>query len=338
MALLCGGTALALYLLSLGLSGFDRPTFYRHLMTVSPWRLGLLGIPFAVTMWAKWRRWYLCIHHVDPTVRAQTVWHAQLWGYCASNLLPFKAGEVVKLAVLKKKGHAVLPLFPTIALDRFWDGAVLLLLLLVALPFFSEAAWMREMAVAAAVLFVGGLVVFCGGIFLASTGGGGGGAPEKKVSFSALLRKIKNSSKGFARWIPQWAWDRGKPVILGLSALRSWRLWVAIALFSIVNWLAEAGCFAVVFWAFGVSVPLAACMVAVAAVNFAGLVIAVPASIGVFEFCVVAVVGAVGVSSQMAFGTALVLHALMVLLVFVVAGAVFLLNRCGALRHSAVAK
>ncbi len=314
---------MALYLLYHGMRGFDAAVFYRHLATVSVWRLSLFVVPFAVALWAKWQRWYLCIQYADPSVSGRTVWHAQLWGYCASNTLPFKAGEAVKLAVLKKEGHAVLLLLPTIALDRFWDGAVLLLLLLAALPFFAVAPWVHEMAMAAALLFVGGLVVFCGFILCLP-------------SFPVMGWVAKSP-------IPSWLkkpllGGAGVGMLAGLHSLRSWRLWVALALLSIVNWLAEAWCFAVVFWAFGVSVPLAACMVAVAAVNFAGLVIAVPAAIGVFEFCVVVVLVSVGVSSQMAFGIALVLHVLVVLPLFVVAAGVFLMNRCGKWHRGAVAK
>jgi uncharacterized membrane protein YbhN (UPF0104 family) len=119
----------------------------------------------------------------------------------------------------------------------------------------------------------------------------------------------------------------------GLSALRSWRLWSALALLSIVNWLAEAWWFAVVFWAFGLSVPLAACMVAVAAVNFASLVIAVPAAIGVFEFCVVTILVSTGVSSQTAFGIAVLLHGVSVLPLFGVAGVMFLGDYLRKLRY-----
>lgn len=343
MTLFCGGIALALYLLYRGALGFDLTVFAHQLREVSVWRLSLFALPFAVSLWTKWLRWLLCIRYVDPTISGRTVWRAQLWGYCASNTLPFKAGEAVKMAVLKKEGHVVLRLLPTIALDRFWDGAVLLLLLLAALPFFAVVPWVNEMAVAAAVLFVGGLLVFCGCILLVSTGASGGDpsadpsatlrtrlsaglrdqSPEKKVFFSALLRKVRDISKDFALWIPMWVWDRGQPVILGLSALRSWRLWAALALLSIVNWLAETLWFAVVFWSFGLSVPLAACMVAVAAVNFASLVIAVPAAIGVFEFCVVTILVATGVSSQMAFGIAVLLHGVSVLPLFGVAGVMF---------------
>jgi uncharacterized membrane protein YbhN (UPF0104 family) len=303
MSVFCGGIGLALYLLSHGMADFSVSLFVSQLRNVSLLRLGMLGLPFAVGLWVKWLRWHLCIQHVDHAVLGRTVFRAQLWGYCASNILPFKAGEAVKLAVLKKKGHRVLPLLPTIALDRFWDGAVLLLLLLLALPFFSEAAWMREMAVVAAVLFVGGLVCFCVFIFFLSE------------TFFVRLG------------------DRMKGLLQGFLALRSVRLWSALACLSLINWLAEAWCFAVVFWAFGVSVPLAACMVAVAAVNFAGLAIAVPASIGVFEFCVVAVLIAVGVSQKTAFGMALVLHGLMVVPLFVVAGGVLLMDRFGKRRR-----
>ena len=320
--LFCGGIGLALYFLYQGMLGFDAAVFYRHLATVSPWRMGLLLLPFSVALWAKWQRWYLCIQYVDPAVSGRTVWHAQLWGYCASNTLPFKAGEAVKLAVLKKKGHAVLPLLPTIIMDRFWDGAVLVLLLLLALPFFAVAPWVHAMVRVASVLFVGGLAFFCvfifflSEMFLVNVGDAGGKASQKNKAGLVLQRLRESLTR----------------TLQGLLALRSLRLWSILAGLSLLNWLAEAWCFALVFWAFGVSVPLAACVVAVAAVNFVGLAIAVPASIGVFEFCVVMVLIAVGVSQKMAFGMALVLHGLMVLPLFVVAGGVLLMSRFGKRR------
>jgi uncharacterized membrane protein YbhN (UPF0104 family) len=386
-------TALAVYLFYRGMAEFSVSLFLRQLRDVSLGRLSLFVLPFGLGLWVKWLRWVLCIRYVDPTVSGHTVWRAQLWGYCASNTLPFKAGEAVKLGVLKKKGHAVLPLLPTIALDRFWDGAVLLVLLLAALPFFAVAPWVGEMAVLAGVLFVGGLVVFCGvvlflPIFAASlrkkknhpkgfalwdpfapAAEDGSGFPSPSVSSAReALRARRDRSKRFALWDPfapaaedgsgfpspsvssarealrarrdrskRFAlWSPFQSIFRGLLALRAFRLWGVLAGLSVLNWAAEIACFAVVFWAFGLTVPIAASVIAVAAVNFAGLAMSVPASIGVFEFCMVMVLVSVGLSQGAAFGIALVLHALVVLPVFLVAGLVFAVDMFGRDRRGSV--
>lgn len=105
---------------------------------------GFLALSVAlnfVSLWARARRWrYL----FAPGARSGHLFRALLVGYMGNNLLPLRAGEIVRIYVASRHGPRFWTAFATVVVERVLDGLALGLLvggvlLVVAVP--GELRW-----------------------------------------------------------------------------------------------------------------------------------------------------------------------------------------------------
>jgi uncharacterized membrane protein YbhN (UPF0104 family) len=105
---------------------------------------GFLALSVALnflSLWARARRWrYL----FAPGARSGHLFRALLVGYMGNNLLPLRAGEIVRIYVASRHGPRFWTAFATVVVERVLDGLALGLLvggvlLVVAVP--GELRW-----------------------------------------------------------------------------------------------------------------------------------------------------------------------------------------------------
>ena len=105
---------------------------------------GFLALSVALnflSIWARARRWrYL----FAPGARAGHLFRAVLVGYMGNNLLPLRAGEIVRIYVASRHGPRFWTTFATVVVERVLDGLALGVLvggLLLVVPLPGELRW-----------------------------------------------------------------------------------------------------------------------------------------------------------------------------------------------------
>jgi uncharacterized membrane protein YbhN (UPF0104 family) len=202
-----------------------------------------------------------------------------LAGAAASSLAPGRAGDFLRLYLLKRDGNV--PVSSTAAVlvvDKIVDVTAMFLVLVPApwlLPDLPSWAG-RSMIVLAALVFA--LLVVAG--FLATRAH----APRWFATFHAGLAVVRRPS------------------------LLAWALLPAIA-----SWLLDFTCIYATMRAVGISAPPAAGLLVLLAVNLAITVPVMPANVGTFELGVFAVLKPLGVPTELCLAFGLLYHLAQVL-------------------------
>jgi uncharacterized protein (TIRG00374 family) len=287
------GIAVSALFLALLLRQVDRAELIAALREV---RLSWLALAVVVELAALWVRGLRWREVLTPTVRISSTDAAALLliGYAANNLLPMRAGEMVRAQLLHERHRASrLAALGTIVVERVFDGLTLALLLAATIALGGGDDTLRALAALMMAAFSGALLVLA----LLSW------QPRFADWLISLLRVAPPAIRPRARAL------LGN-FLGGLGALRGMRAWSTVAVLSAVTWALEA----IAYWfvgeafAFGIS-PWAYFGVCAAA----NLAIAVPSTaggVGPFEFFARQVLIAFGVSSAAGTAYALVLHAL----------------------------
>jgi uncharacterized protein (TIRG00374 family) len=254
-------------------------------------------------IWVRGRRWWYLF---PPGSNPQGITSAMMIGYMANNVLPLRAGEVVRVYVVARRWSASLgagarmhPFWTTLAtlvVERVLDSlAVVLILavlvLVVPVPRFLEVAALIVLAIdLAGVAMLIALVT----------------APQ------ACARLITRLSR---RWpkLQRRALSAFETFVHGLDGIRTSSHILPLLGWTIVVWLTPALAAWTVLFALDLHLPFVA---AWAVLAFVGLGISIPSApgyVGVFHAAAVLAVGLFGVSRSAGFGYALLFHASQIL-------------------------
>jgi glycosyltransferase 2 family protein len=274
--------------------------------------LALLAVAFVVRA-ARWQ--YLFAPGTRPPFRP--VAGALLVGYLFNNLLPARAGEVARIASLRRRtGVSAVETSATVVVERAFDVLSLLVLLFVALPWLPAVSWLRTAAVLALVLGVVLATAIAALAVWRET------APRHAVRLLVRLPLVGEKHAEHA----------ARSLLRGLAGLRDLRVGAVAFAITTASWLVVAASFWLAMLTFDLGVSPAAGLLVVIAIGLAMILPSPPAAVGVFEGATVVALAAYGVPESRALSYALVLHALNVVPV-IVAGGVAL----GAHRRLAVA-
>jgi glycosyltransferase 2 family protein len=253
---------------------------------------GFLALSVALnflSLWARARRWrYL----FAPGARAAHLFRALLVGYMGNNLLPLRAGEIVRIYVASRHGPRFWTTFATVVVERVLDGlAVGLLvggvLLAVAVP--GELRW--SILVFLALDLIGILVL----VVIAAVPG-----------TARALVKIFFHRIG---WLERRLLGMLDTMTEGLRGLRAARHVVPITLYSVGIWLFLALSVWTALHAAHLDLPLAAAWTVLA---FLGLGVSLPSSpgfVGVVQAATVLALALFAVPRTEALSFSLLLHA-----------------------------
>jgi uncharacterized protein (TIRG00374 family) len=230
----------------------------------------------------------------------------------ANAVLPVRAGEAAAIVTLNKRaGTPVAEGTATVFVQRAEDVLSLLLLLFVMLPWLPHVSWLR----AAGVLAIG-LSVFL--VVLAAL----------VFRYGDRAIRILVSPLRWLPFVPSEALDRAPAhFIRGLAGLMSPRVAIISFAWTTLSWIVLGIGFWLVLEASGIDLSPLAGVLVVIGIGMAMILPSSPAAIGVFEGATVVVLSAYGVPDSIALSYALVLHALNVLPLFLVAGAMLALRR-----------
>lgn len=243
---------------------------------------------------ARCVRWSVLMRPVAPLSPARLFPYAII-GYMANNLLPARAGEVVRAYVLgDRENVSTMGTFGTIAVERLFDGCVLVLLLLAA------GAWvgfddgrLQAIAVASSLLFLAAVIAFY--VLTMSE------ARAKRVTHR-LLRVLPERFEHRAE-------ELADSLVLSLRSVHEWRSLGLVALFSLVAWTIEGGAYAVIGLGFDLGVDFPHYLLLLSAANLAIIIPTFFGGTGPFEWAAKLTLVGSGVTDSTASAYSVVAHA-----------------------------
>ncbi len=235
-------------------------------------------------------------------------------GYMGNNVYPLRAGEVLRIVLLKR--HHNIPMLrttTTVLVERVFDGIVLLTFVLVgvsALPQQNEV--IRAVLNVAAPVFVVGLLGFFAVALqpdlarrLLESALAVRVSPQHEVTLSGAPHVLARLLPAPLRLLVARLADG---LLAGLAGLRSPAALAGAVFASYASWAFAAWVFWVMMDAFALPAPFTGALLAVGVVNLAGLIPASPGQIGVFEYFGTEVMVALGAPRDLALAYTLVVH------------------------------
>jgi hypothetical protein len=245
-------------------------------------------------------RWRILLRSDDGSALSPLpLWHAIAIGFMANNVLPFRAGEVLRsIAITRLTRTRLTSALSSIAAERLFDGVALVLvlvfgLLLSGLPSSTTIGNVRvtHIALVAGITFAMGLIV--AGLVVAFP------RPAERlilklVPFPRLADRMVAMIEG---------------VVHGLSVVRSPARIAAVLAWSLAIWLVNVSSFYVAFAAFDIPVNFAGAMLLQGILAFAITAPTAPGFVGLFESAIKASLLLYGINESVAVTYALVYHA-----------------------------
>jgi glycosyltransferase 2 family protein len=222
------------------------------------------------------RRWRPILHRVLPNARFGPLWRATAIGMMASNVLPARVGEVARAFALSREVRRIpfTSAFASVAVDRVFDGVVVLLLMFVATldPRFRDGA---TIAGQPASYWVGAGAVFIAAVVAAL---------YVMVFFPSRIIWL---FEVITRRAPDRVTQTGRQVLIafssGLGVLRSPGLFAAVFAWTLLHWLLNAFAFWLMFKAVGIDSPFSAALFLQGIIAIGVAIPAAPGFFGLFE-------------------------------------------------------
>jgi glycosyltransferase 2 family protein len=254
------------------------------------WRWLALSVALNLcSLWARAIRWrYLFPRGTHPA----RLFNAVMIGYMGNNVLPLRAGEVLRVYVAARHGVRVSTTVATLVIERVLDGLAIGLILAISLtliPTPREIAWAAEVFGALVLLLSLALVVIAAAplpcrIFIHSL----------TYRWPAIERRLLQAFDIMAD---------------GLQSMRRLRQLVPIVIWSVVIWLFIVFSFWTAFRAASLDLPFLASLTVIA---FVGLGVSLPSSpgfVGIIQAATVLALSFFGVPRADALSFSLLLHA-----------------------------
>lgn len=276
------------------LGGLELDQAWEAARTANYWWI-LPGVAvYFVAVWARTWRWHYMLRPIKR-VSLRRLFPIVVIGYMGNNVYPFRAGEVIRAYVLKRKEEvSISASLATIIVERIFDGVTMLFFVFVVLPIAPEAAEWRDIVIWFSLLFFGVLAVF----FLLAA------SPRRSQAVAEwfIQRLVPARFRASAQSIAQRFLD-------GLHCLRSGKDVAMIFVTSVVIWLTETTKYWFVMHSFQFSVSFFVLMLMTAVVNLATTLPSSPGYVGTFDWPGIKVLQGFGVDGPIAASYTLVLHA-----------------------------
>ena len=291
------GVAISAVLLWVAVRGVSLEEVLHQIQSVRPgWLLPVLASIFC-RFWLTAVRWQLLLRPVRR-IGVHRLFGITMIGFMANNLLPFRAGELVRVfAATKLSGARLTATMSSIAVERIFDGLAVIGLLGAGLLFsdlpsgvavggvsLARAAQVAGLISVAALLGAAAVVAF-------------------PLAAEGLVRRLLPAG-GLA--------DRIVAIIEGirhgLASLRSPGLLAGVVLWSLVLWLVNAASFWVSFAAFDIPVGFAGALILQGVLVIGISVQLTPGFVGQFEAAIVAALALYGISNEVASSYAIAYH------------------------------
>jgi uncharacterized membrane protein YbhN (UPF0104 family) len=294
------GLAISAALLLWALRGVNLAEVAQRLRTARTLPLLVTAVLATLTFPLRVVRWRLLLRRDDGgPIPAMPLWHAVAIGFMANNLLPFRAGELVRaFAATRLTRTAFSAVLSSVAVERIFDGLAVVALLAVGLVASDLPA---------------GVAV--GGVPVARAAQAAGALAGVALLAAVLVVAFPLSAESVVRrLLPAGrVTDRIVAIIegirQGLSALQSPSRLAGAVFWSLAVWALNAFAFWVAFSAFGLSVDYAGALILQGIMVVGISVQLAPGFVGQFEAAIVAALALYGVSNDIASSYAIAFHA-----------------------------
>ena len=278
---------------------FDR--VWSDVKSMNP--LPMLGAVILSTLCFPLRlpRWKLLLRHDDGSpVSYSAMWHAIAIGFAANNTLPFRAGEVLRVAVVSRLGAIPFATaLSSLAVERVLDALVVVGLLAVGLMTaqFGPSVTLpgSTVPIADSALRVG---IVCGVALVIAVIA----ASRPTFTLGLVDRMLPRNGPGDA--IRNFA----SRILGGLSALGDPRHAIPVVLWTILVWVTNAAAFWIGFRAFDIDVPFTAALILQGVLLIGIAIPQAPGYAGFFELVIVKVLALYGVQESIGLAFALTYH------------------------------
>ena len=262
------------------------------------WLLAAVGVATSLFP-LRLIRWRLLLRREDGQAYAWLpLWHAIAMGFAANNLLPFRAGEVVRtVAASRLTGARLSTSLASVVVERVFDaltvvGLLSLALLLPGMPPGLTVAGVPVQRVATSAGLVAVAALLAAGWVVAF--------PEPA---ERLVRRLIPSDRLALRLV-----GLIEGIRQGLGVLQSPARLAGVVGWSIVLWLANALSFYLAFRAFELPVGYLAAIILQGVLAFGIAVPSAPGYVGPFEAVITAVLGVYGIGASQAVAYAVGYH------------------------------
>lgn len=246
-------------------------------------------------------RWRIFLASSTTNQQIKPYWRAVAIGFMANNILPARAGEVVRAyAGTELIGVPFASSLASIGVERIFDGVILVFFLAIAVasPAFPADAMVGHTSVAGlartmAVTFAGALALLI-------------------VMVRNKDRALPLADRVLSRMLPERLATPAMRILAhlvqGLGVLHSSHDMARVIVWTMALWGTNAASYVLGFWAFGIELHPSSAFVLQSVAAFGVAIPAAPGFFGVFEKISQAVLSIYGVSATLAFSFAIAIH------------------------------
>lgn len=270
-----------------------------HITTAHAGALAAAVVIATITFPLRLIRWRLLLRDEQGAAYpAGPLWHAIALGFMANNLLPLRAGELIRSYTAARLAPArFTTVISSVAVERIFDGLTVVALLTLAL-FASDlpsstAIGGTSVSQLARLAGIAGVVALFGAIAVVA-------AP---LAAERLVRRMLPRAHVADRIV-----DLIEGIRQGLAVLRSPARLAGVIFWSLVLWLVNALAFYVGFQAFDIPVSYAGALLLQGLLVLGISIPSTPGFFGPFEAVIVAVLALYGVPGSLAFSYAISFH------------------------------
>lgn len=293
------GIAISAFFLVLAFRGQDFGEIRDSLGETNLWWALPALVLYLLGVYLRAVRWRILLRPVAPQATSRQLFPVVIIGFMANNLLPLRAGEIVRSVVIGREFQVrKTSALATIAVERIFDGITMLAFLAVSMVFVSLTSELQHLAIISLFIFAGLLLAM---VLLTFAGD----------FVSRLLQLVLGPLPAGIRERVE---TMAESFLGGLGVLKSRGDLTKVVLTSIGAWLLEASMYFLLAVGFGAQVrevmTAAATLLTTGVANLSTLIPGAPGYIGQFEYGVKLVLnGAFGVPESQALAYAILVHA-----------------------------
>ncbi len=220
-----------------------------------------------LSYWTRSIRWSLMLTSIKK-IKASRLFPIICLSYLANNILPLRAGELVRAYLIgEKEGISKTAAFSTVILERIYDGITLVLFFGAIAFIYPFPLKVKIVGALFSLIFFGALIFIILIVVFR----------DRMLKFTTLFLKIlpeKIHKKIYAVL---------EKLIDGFDIIKDRRNLLLIAFYSVLTWLMEACLIFAIATAFGFSSTVYLSVVTLTLVNFLIMIPSSPGYIGTFE-------------------------------------------------------
>jgi len=280
-------------LLTIGISGAclyfaaRRIEFAKITSDLKSLKIGFVLLAALVSMVAlsiRAVRWHQVVRREKPFAFSNTFWATAI-GYLANNILPARAGEVIRSVVLGvSSGIRKSLVLATALTERIIDAGVLLLMAVIMLQFTDKFpasirdSWYLLLPIVAGVLIAVFLSPFIEGLLHK--------IPQVMPANAGIKEKLRGLITG---------------MLDGIRVFHNFRLLAVFLLTTVVIWCIDATVFIMLAYSLGSVLTVPQAIIFSAALGFASSIPSTPGFVGVFQAVAVLLLPVFGIPADRAF-------------------------------------